>query len=46
MTQIAIKAAEKINKRHGKNFCGVLHFATIKPLDLHFIKKWFPIVKK
>jgi len=45
MTQVAIKAANLINRKN-KNKCVVLHFGTIKPLDIGAIKKWFPKMKK
>ena len=46
MTQVAIDAANHINYKSKKNLCGVMHFGTVKPLDVQSIKKWFPRVKK
>jgi transketolase len=46
MTQVALNAAKNINLKFKKNKCGVIHFGTIKPLDMICIKKWFPRVKK
>ena len=45
MTQVAMEAAEKINrdKKHG---CGVIHLGTIKPLDEKILKKYFKTVDK
>ena len=45
MTQVAIKAADVINKKK-KNSCGVIHFNTIKPFDDKILTKWSKKVKK
>ena len=44
MTQIALKAAEDLKKKNIE--CGVLHLATIKPLDKEILSYWIPKVKK
>ena len=45
MTQLAIEASEKINKK-GNIRCGVIHLGTIKPIDKAILLKWIPKVKK
>ena len=45
MAQVAIDAANIINKKK-KNSCGVLHFSTIKPLDIKTLIKFSKKVKK
>jgi len=45
MTQIALKAAVEIEKNK-KLKCGVLHMATIKPLDEKILSLWIPRVEK
>ena len=45
MAQVAIAAANIINKKK-KNSCGVLHFNTIKPLDIKTLIKFSKKVKK
>ena len=45
MAQVAISAANIINKKK-KNSCGVLHFNTIKPLDIKTLIKFAKKVKK
>ena len=44
MTQIALKASEDLKKKGIE--CGVLHLATIKPLDKEILSYWIPKVKK
>jgi transketolase len=44
MTQVALKAAEDLKKNNIE--CGVLHLATIKPLDKEILSYWIPKVKK
>lgn len=45
MAQVAIAAANNINKKKKKS-CGVLHFNTIKPLDIKTLIKFSKKVKK
>ena len=45
MTQLAIEASEKINKKSNIR-CGVIHLGTIKPIDKAILLKWIPKVKK
>lgn len=42
MTQLALKAAEKLTKEGGQ--CGVLHIHTIKPLDMKILTQLLPTV--
>jgi len=45
MTQLAIDASARLKKE--KNIkCGVIHLATVKPLDKQILLKWIPEVKK
>jgi len=45
MTQRTLKAAKKLEKELGLK-CGVLHLATIKPLDKKILSFWIPKVEK
>ena len=45
MTQRTLKAAKEIEKKKGLK-CGVLHMATIKPLDKKILSFWIPKVEK
>jgi transketolase len=44
MTQIALKASEDLKKNNIG--AGVLHLATVKPLDKEMLSHWIPKVKK
>jgi transketolase len=44
MTQIALKASQDLKKNNINS--GVLHLATVKPLDKEMLSYWIPKVKK
>ena len=45
MTQRTLKAAKEIEEKKSLK-CGVLHMATIKPLDKKILSFWIPKVEK